>query len=55
MGKIWPTLVAILGMLASGFSGSVQGFISHHPAVAAVLALAYSILAHWLPSPLSRK
>ncbi len=55
MGKIWPTVVAILGMVASGFSGTVQGFIAHHPAISAVLALAYSILAHWLPSPLSLK
>ncbi len=52
MGKIWPSVVALLGIIATGLSGTVQGMISHHPVVSAVLALLYSILAHWLPSPL---
>ena len=43
-------LASILGMLGV-FSGPVQGYVVAHPAVAAVVAAAGTVIAHILPSP----
>ena len=46
-----PSIIAALAAVASVFGGPVQAFIAAHPAVAAIIAGAYAILAHFLPSP----
>jgi hypothetical protein len=51
--KWWPTLVAVIGAVAPIALPAVQGAISSHPKVATILAAAYAILAHLLPSPVT--
>jgi hypothetical protein len=49
-----PSIVSALIAVLSIFSGQVQGLIVTHPAIAAALGSLYAILAHLLPSPVSK-
>lgn len=54
MAKYLPSIVAALVSLAGLFAPQLQGVISAHPQVSAVIAGLYAILAHFLPSPQSK-
>ena len=54
--KKWgPSLLAIGSTVLTVFTPSIQGVISAHPVVSAVLATILGIFNHLMPSPVSGK
>lgn len=51
MKKWSPSIIAALTAATAVFYAPVQAAISHHPSVAMVLAAAYAVISHLLPSP----
>jgi hypothetical protein len=49
--KWLPSILTVLTALATAFSGTLQGYVSHHPAVAIVLAGVWAVVNHLFPSP----
>ncbi len=49
-----PSIVSALIAVLSIFSTDIQGLIMSHPAIASSLGALYAILAHLLPSPVSK-
>ena len=49
-----PSIVSALIAVLSIFSSDIQALITAHPAIATSLGALYAILAHLLPSPVSK-
>lgn len=49
--KYWPTIASILAGLAGALTPAVQKTAIAHPAYAALIFAAWSVLLHLLPSP----
>lgn len=49
--KWWPSILPGIVALWGVYGTAVQQFVSGHPAVAGVVAAAYAIFAHIMPSP----
>ena len=48
----WVSLLLGFGAsVVTALSPYIQTTLSHHPAIATVLASVIAIVAHWLPSP----
>ncbi len=48
-----PSVVSALVVLATSFTPQIQGYLVAHPVASAVVAGAYAILTHLLPSPVA--
>lgn len=51
--KYVPTILAVLAAVVGIVAPSVQQLVAAHPTVALVVASLYSILSHFMPSPVS--
>jgi hypothetical protein len=51
MSKYLPTILPVVTTAAIAVAPQVQAGLGRHPIISAVVAAAYAILAHWLPSP----
>lgn len=52
--KYLPSVIAILGMLATTFAPQIQHLISLHPEAGVIVGGLYAILAHFSPPPGSK-
>ena len=49
--KYLPSIVSVAGLVATMFSGQIQGVIAAHPVLDSVGASILGIVAHFWPSP----
>lgn len=49
--SLLPSLIALATAALTIFSPVLQGYVSAHPSVSAVLAAVYAVIAHLMPSP----
>ena len=52
--KYLPSILSVAGLVATAFSGQIQGAISSHPMLDSVGAAILVIVAHLWPSPVAQ-
>jgi hypothetical protein len=53
MSKYLPTIIAAATGMAIAIAPQLRAALAAHPEVTTVVAAAYAIVAHWLPSPVA--
>jgi hypothetical protein len=53
LSKWWPTVITVIGFLATTGDPSIRGLLARYPEFAAAVLAIWAVINHTMPSPVS--